>query len=107
MRAESLHDLTRRGLSPEVVVELGYRSIPRRGNEHRQFMRKVLERFGEDKLRECPGFTDKNDRLTFWTASGDRDGYVVPYRDERGRITGLQIKLLGSKYLTAKEGTQG
>ncbi len=101
LRPEALADITRRGLDPALALELGYRSIPRRGREHRAFLAALVGEFGEATLRECPGFTDKNGRLTFWTASGDRDGYVVAYRDGVGRVTGLQMKVLGGRYLTA------
>ncbi len=101
LRPEALDDLTRRGLTPTLVHELGYRSVPRRGREHQAFLATLLDELGEATLRECPGFTDKNGRLTFWTASADRDGYVVPYRDEVGRVTGLQMKVLGGRYMTA------
>ena len=101
LRPEALADLTRRGLSPALAEELGYRSIPRRGSEHQSFLETLCGEFGESTLRECPGFTDKNDRLTFWTASSSRDGYVVVYRDDMGLITGFQMKVLGGRYITA------
>ena len=101
LRPEALGDLSRRGLTPTLMHELGYRSVPRRGREHQAFLATLLDEFGEATLRECPGFTDKNGRLTFWTASADRDGYAVPYRDEVGRVTGLQMKVLGGRDLTA------
>jgi hypothetical protein len=62
----------------------------------------LVKSLGEDLLRQCPGFTDKNDRLSFWTAFPRRDGYIVPYRDECGFITGLQAKVLGGSYLNAR-----
>ena len=101
LRSEARDDLTRRGLSPAQAHDIGYRSIPRRGGEHQAFLAALVDEFGEATLRECPGFTDKNGRLTFWTAFADRDGYVVPYRDEVGRVTGLQMKVLGGRYMTA------
>lgn len=102
LRAEALADLTRRGLTADQAYAFGFRSLPRRGREHQTFISALVEEFGEPALRACPGFTDKNDRLTFWTASPSRDGYVVPYRDEHERITGLQAKVLGGSYLTAR-----
>lgn len=101
VRAEALQDLTNRGLTPGQVHEMGYRSIPRRGREHQAFLDTMIGEFGEATLRQCPGFTDKNRRLTFWTAFGGRDGYVVPYCDGMRRVTGLQLKVLGGRYLTA------
>ncbi len=101
-RPEAFADLNRRGLTAAESHLAGYCSLPRRGSEHRGFMRSLVETFGEAPLRACPGFTDKNGRLTFWAASSNRDGYVVPYRDEQGRITGLQAKILQGRYLTAR-----
>ena len=73
-------------------------------SNHRAYARltELVDRFGEEALRQCPGFADKNGRTNFWTAAGDRDGYVVPYRDEHGRITGIQLKLLGGRYEPAR-----
>jgi hypothetical protein len=102
LRKEARDDLNRRGLSHEAAMAMGYRSLPRRGTDYRKFMQALLDRFGEQTLRQCPGFTDKNGRLNFWTAYEGRDGYVVPYLDEHSRISGLQAKILGGKYLTAR-----
>jgi hypothetical protein len=101
LRAAAENDLRRRGLGAADIERFGFRSLPRLGREHAEFMARMRERFGDDLLGACPGFVDKNGLLTFWTASGGRDGYVVPFRDEGGRITGLQGKILGAKYLTA------
>jgi hypothetical protein len=100
LRPEALADLARRGLSAEVVRSAGYRSLPRRGAEHQSLLSALIARFGDATVRRCPGFTDKNDRLNFWTSYSGRDGYVVPYKDEAGRKTGLQAKFLGGKYVT-------
>jgi hypothetical protein len=102
LRPEALGDLTRRGLSETEVRSAGYRSWPRRGKEHQRFLNRLVSEFDDTELRRCPGFTDKNDRLNFWTAYRGRDGYVVPYKDEGGRITGLQAKVLYGSYLTAR-----
>jgi len=102
LREEALDDLIGRGLSMEAIELAGYRSIPRRGTERRTFMAELVGSVGVDLIRQCPGFTDKNGCLTFWTASGTRDDYVVPYRDEYSFITGFQLKVLDGKYLTAR-----
>ncbi len=65
------------------------------------FIQELVDRFGEAWLRRCPGFVDKNGRTTFRTF-GDGEAYVVPYRDEKGLITGLQYKFVGGKYETAR-----
>jgi len=102
LRLEALFDLTRRGLSPEAIDQTGYRSIPRAGEEYRDFIVNMVETVGERALLECPGFTDEKGSLDFWKASDRRDGYIVLYRDECGFISGLQLKILGDKYLTAR-----
>ena len=102
LRDEARADLTRRGLLSEDIDAVGYRSIPRKGSPVDGVLRRLVDRFGEETLRQCPGFVDKNGRTNFWTASGDRDGYIVPYRDEQGRITGIQLKLLSGRYETAR-----
>jgi hypothetical protein len=61
----------------------------------------LIDRFGEQLLRTCPGFVNKNGRTTFPSAAQE-DGYLVPYRDEEKRITGMQIKVLGGKYLSLR-----
>ena len=102
LRVEALDDLIGRGLTPGAIELAGYRSLPRRGIKHRSFIAELVESLGEELLRQCPGFTDKNGRLGFWTAFFQRDGYVVFYRDEYGFITGFQAKILGGKYLTGR-----
>ena len=62
----------------------------------------MVDHFGEETLRQCPGFVDKNGKITFWAAVGQREGYVVPFRSEAGLIAGLQLKLLGGRYETAR-----
>ncbi|MGB2695153.1 MAG: hypothetical protein WBD55_08195 [Dehalococcoidia bacterium] len=102
LRSPALADLTRRGLSSDAAHAAGYRSLPCRGTERSAFLRKMIAQFGEERLRRCPGFTDKNSRLGFWSTWPDHDGYIVPYQNEEGRSTGLQVKYLGGKYLTAR-----
>jgi hypothetical protein len=100
LRSEALHDLRRRGLSEAAIAGWRFRSVPRLGNEHREFMARIRDRFDDGLLRRCPGFLDKNGRLTFCSAQGDRDGYIVPYVNEVGRLTGWQQKRLGGGYLS-------
>jgi len=101
LRATAADELHRRGLGAGDIERFGFRSLTRLGREHADFMAAMVERFSADLLGACPGFVDKNGVPTFWAARGARDGYVVPFRDEAGRITGLQGKILGAKYLTA------
>ncbi len=101
IRAEAKDDLRRRGLTDEHIQGSVFRSIPRKGQDLARVKAEMVSFAGEQLLLACPGFHDKNGRLTIWSAIGERDGYIVPYVDEGGRITGLQLKLLGDKYLTA------
>lgn len=104
LRPNAVADLVRRELSLEAIERHGFKSLPQRGAEHVNFIRRMREQFSDDLLRRVPGFFDKNGRLGFRTASATRDGYVVPYVDELGRITGFQVRQLGTfsgaKYLT-------
>jgi len=101
LRPDALADLTRRGLSPDELSRIGFRSIPRKGRDLDRFREALVEKFGEQRLGACPGFTDKNGAISFWSAVGERDGYVVPFRDEHGLITGLQLRVQGGSYLHA------
>jgi hypothetical protein len=100
LRRAAFEDIQRRGLSEADIIHFRFRSLPVRGREHTQFMARMRERCHADLLGTCPGFVDKNGRDTFWTAYNGRDGFVVPYFDEAGLITGFQAKLLGGRYLT-------
>ena len=102
LQPAALADLTRRGLSADAAREAGYRSIPHRGQQNQNLIRELTRRHGEKSLAICPGFTDKNGRRTFWTAYGNRDGYVIPYIDEEDRITGLQVRLFHGGYRTLR-----
>ncbi|MEO6043115.1 MAG: hypothetical protein ABIQ47_04230 [Tepidiformaceae bacterium] len=100
LRRSAVDDLRRRGLSPEDIERFGFRSLPLRGGQHAEFMARMRSRCDDDVLGSCPGFVDKNGRLTFWAAYAGRDGYIVPFIDDVGQITGIQAKLLGGRYLT-------
>ena len=62
----------------------------------------MVVRIGKATLLRCPGFRDKNGRFTFRTASAGWDGYVVPYWDEAGHVTGLQVRLFVGGYQTVR-----
>jgi hypothetical protein len=99
VREDAWADLTRRGLSESDIAAVGYRSVPATLADRRRLLAELVGRFGANDLQRVPGFTDKNGHLYFWIA----DGYVVPYRDEHRRITGLQRKsLLNGRYYTAR-----
>jgi hypothetical protein len=109
LRDEALLNLRARGLTDEAIEAALYRSIPRKGLEAQTLISAMKDWAGEALLRACPGFTDKNDRLTFWSAVGDTDGFVIPYLDEHRRITGLQKRNLHTtpKYVTARHAIAG
>lgn len=94
LRDAAVADLTRRGLPRWLVESHGFRSLPRRGAQQTEIRNTLVREFGADALSRCPGTHDKNHRVGVITAP-EVDGYFVPYRDERGRITGLQVRYLG------------
>ncbi len=108
LRPEARADLLGRGLTEEQIEHGRFRSIPVNLGARKEFLRLLRERCGDLLLRGVPGLWDKNDRPYFWYASRlESDGYVVPYIDEQDRVTGIQLKVLGGKYLTARGTTSG
>lgn len=98
-RDEAIADLERRGLPRWAAEAHGFRSLPQRGRQHLEIRDRLVREFRAEVLLRCPGLHDKNGNIGIrTTATGD--AYLVPYRDEEGRITGLQIKYLGGKYQT-------
>ena len=93
LRDDAVADLTRRGLPRWLIESHGFRSLPRRGSQQREIRDALVSEFGADVLSRCPGTHDKNHRVGVITDSV-ADGYFVPYRDEHGRITGLQVRYL-------------
>jgi DNA primase len=87
--------LEERGLSDTTVTYNLYASVPNeaKGNE---LARTLAESFN---LKGVPGFYKEDGGWRFVTTV---KGFYVPYRDERGRIVGLQIRRNGNpkdKYL--------
>jgi hypothetical protein len=102
LRKEAAADLYRRGLIDDDIQVVGYRSLPATANKKR-FLGALIDRFGETLLRQCPGFTNDNGQTDFWTArqiDGAGDGYLIPYRDENGLITGVQVRWAEGNYRT-------
>lgn len=97
LRDEAIENLLSRGLALDVAEAWGFRSLPRRGAEHTEIRDRLVAEFGRDALLRCPGTHDKNGVIGIWTAFAGRDGFFVPYRDERGRITGMQARTLPEK----------
>ncbi|MEA2642678.1 MAG: primase, partial [Chloroflexota bacterium] len=98
LRADARADLTRRGLAAGAIERMRFRSAPETLAARHRFLAAMVERFGEATIRATPGFTDRNHELVFWSGAK----YIVPFRDEQGRITGWQAKILGGKYRTAR-----
>jgi hypothetical protein len=101
LRPAAVRELRERGLSDDDIERWSFKSLPRRGREHASFMVRMRAEWGE-QLVACPGFRDKNHRLTFWAAGPNRDGYIVPYINEAGQVVGIQAKVLGGKYLNPR-----
>lgn len=80
-------NLMGRGLSPERVRRNMYRSLPE-SESARRFLAGMLSDFYD--LDGIPGFF-RNNRGD-WTIAG-ASGLLIPFRDMRGRIQGLQIRL--------------
>jgi hypothetical protein len=87
--------LNERGLSDTTIASRLYASVPNKDKGNR--LARALARFFD--LRGVPGFYYQNSQ---WWLNTYHKGFYVPYRDERGRIIGLQIRRDGNpepKYL--------
>lgn len=86
-----------RGLSGVAIAANQYASTPGRDRWH-VICHAMRERFG-DRLYGVPGFFKHGGRWQFPRLKG----FFVPYREVRGRIVGLQVRLdepfAGNKYL--------
>lgn len=91
-----------RGLSQETVAAKLYKSVP---SYDQRF--EVAEKLGESfDLEGIPGFYVDVDNGR-WALNLTFDGFYVPYRDENGRIVGMQIrqdKAVEPKYLWLSSG---
>lgn len=82
-----------RKLSMNDIERVGYFTMPRRTKYFmREFLKTLKERYGYDEevLKKVPGFyyLEKNGGMTFV----GHKGIAIPIRDERGRISGIQIR---------------
>jgi hypothetical protein len=84
-------NLLGRGLSEQVVCEKEYRTTPVVGEKA---LAKSILAAGHT-LTGVPGFYRNRDGV--WTFVANRRGILVPVRDIRGRIQGLQIRLDNTK----------
>ena len=86
LSVEHRQKLLARGLSPREIDDQGYASTPTR--EHGDL---IAREMGELGLSGVAGFYSADGRT--WKLAPCRPGYFIPYRDERGRIAGLQYRL--------------
>jgi DNA primase len=77
--------LIRRGLSDMTIAKNLYASVPNevKGNRLARALDRLLD------LKGVPGFYRQEGS---WRLNTNYKGYYIPYRDERGRIVGLQIR---------------
>jgi len=81
------NNLLARGLTDKEIKRLGYKSIPRRFNSF--LANKMLE--SGCKLEGVSGFyLSKKNGWTFYSPSS---GILIPFRDEKGRIKSLQVRV--------------
>lgn len=85
LSAEHEAELARRGLPREAVGRLQYKSAP--GETLAAAAARSLAL--KYNLRGVPGFYQAGDG---WRMTRTAPGFFVPYRDERGRIEGLQLR---------------
>jgi hypothetical protein len=79
-------NLIERGLPPETIAVLGYRTTPVIGG--RVLAKRVME--VANTLAGVPGFYKDKDGQ--WAFVANRRGILIPVRDIQGRIQGLQIR---------------
>jgi DNA primase len=77
--------LVRRGLSDMTIAKNLYASVPDEVKGNR--LARALARFFD--LKGIPGFYRQEGS---WRLNTRSQGFYIPYRDERGRIVGLQIR---------------
>jgi len=78
-------NLTNRGLPPEVIARSGYRTTPLVGTKT---LAKHLQAEGHT-IVGVPGFYMKEGQ---WQFVPEQRGILIPVRDVRGRIQGLQVR---------------
>lgn len=85
LASDHQQNLLNRGLSPEEIQRLGYRTTPVVG------MAAIAKQLLSDGLylSGVPGFYRKDGR---WTFISESRGILIPVRDAEGRIQGLQIR---------------
>jgi DNA primase len=97
--------LIERGLSDVAIAKNLYASVPNADKGHR-LARVLVRRFD---LKGVPGFYRQEGS---WRLNTRSKGFYVPYRDEQGRIVGLQIRRDGNEepkyvWLSSKDKPDG
>ena len=83
---ENLHG---RGLKDDVIENNLYKTTPSYG--HMTIAQSLRDKFGRDALVGVPGFYRISEDC--WTLEKMPRGILIPVRDRKGRIQGLQVRL--------------
>ena len=82
--------LLARGLDAQAIERAGYASLEVAGRA--QLGRAIVEAVGEDLAARVPGYVVRERDGRSWPSVAGWPGLLVPCRDERGRILGLQVR---------------
>jgi DNA primase len=82
--------LLARGLSAEHIAAAGYATLEREGRA--ALARAMVDAVGEEHARRTPGYVTRERDGRSWPSVAGWPGLLVPCRDERGRILGLQVR---------------
>jgi len=85
LASDHQHNLTNRGLSPEVIARNGYRTTPLVSGK--ALSKQLLDE--GHTLAGVPGFYMKDGQ---WSFVPEQRGILIPVRDVEGRIQGLQVR---------------
>lgn len=79
-----------RGLTDEHIERAGYATLDVAGRA--ALARVMVDAVGEEHARRTPGYVVRERDGRSWPSVAGWPGLLVPCRDERGRILGLQIR---------------
>jgi len=82
--------LRARGLSDAHIERAGYASLEVSGRA--ALARAMVDAVGEELARRVPGYVVRERDGRSWPSVAGWPGLLVPCRDERGRILGLQVR---------------
>ena len=86
LAADHTRNLQQRGLSEQAILDNGYRTIPVIGEKS---LARRLQATGH-KLAGVPGFYLDMDGQ--WSFISNQRGILIPVRDSKGRIQGMQVR---------------